>query len=156
MFEMLERGIININVNGQMRTVITRPTDTLLHILREELGLTGAKAGCINGDCGTCTVIVDGWPIKSCLMLAVEAIGKEITTIEGLDNAPTQKAFLEKWGFQCGYCTSGFIMACHALAKIHPNADKNAINNWLQSNYCRCTGYEEIKEAITEILSSTQ
>lgn len=112
MFQMLEQGLISLHINGQSRTVMSRPTDTLLYILREQLGLTGAKPGCINGDCGTCTVNVDGWPIKSCLMLAVEAVGHEIITIEGLDNATAQKAFIEKWGFQCGYCTSGFIMAC--------------------------------------------
>ncbi len=98
-----------LNINGEEREVIAKPSDTLLYTLRNELGLTGAKPGCENGDCGACTILVDDWPIKSCLMLTVEAIGKKITTIEGLKNAPIQKAFVENWGgFQCGYCTSGF------------------------------------------------
>ena len=103
--------------------------------------------------CKTCTVLVDGWPIKSCLMLTAEAIGKQITTVEGLKNAPIQKAFIEKFGFQCGYCTSGFLMACHALAMIHPNPPDILIDDWLQSNICRCTSYEEIGNAIRSVLS---
>lgn len=120
--------------------------------LRGQLGLTGAKPGCENGDCGTCTVLVDGWPVKSCLMLAVEAIGHKITTIEGLKDTPIQKAFIEKWAFQCGYCTPGFIMNCYALSRIHPDASDEIIQEWLQSNLCRCTGYEEIKEAVKSVL----
>jgi len=87
-------------------------------------------------------------------MLAVEAIGHEVTTVEGLKNAPIQEAFIQNWGFQCGYCTSGFLMVCHALAKHHPDADDTVIEQWLQSNLCRCTGYGEIKDAIKSILSS--
>src|SRR5699024_2073553 len=100
-------GNIELEINGEKRMVTVRAADTLLHILRKQLGLTGAKPGCENGDCGACTVLVDGWPIKSCLMLAVEGIGHSITTIEGLKDAPMQKAFFENWGFQCGFCTSG-------------------------------------------------
>lgn len=156
MFEMLEKGTIDINVNKQKYTVYVRPSDTLLYALREQLGLTGAKPGCENGDCGACTVLVDGWPVKSCLMLAVEAIGHEITTIEGLMQAPLQKAFVDKWAFQCGYCTSGFIMNGHALVNLHPDADEYLIEEWLQSNICRCTGYEEIKDAIQTVLTSNR
>ncbi|MEW8973038.1 MAG: (2Fe-2S)-binding protein [Tissierellaceae bacterium] len=143
---------ITLNVNGEEREVIVRPSDTLLFTLRKELGLTGAKPGCENGDCGSCTVLVDDWPIKSCLMLTVEAIGKKILTVEGLKDAPIQRAFVEKFGFQCGYCTSGFLMVCHALSKIHPDADDAVIEDWLQSNICRCTGYQEIGEAIKSVL----
>lgn len=143
---------ITLNVNGEEREVIVRPSDTLLFTLRKELGLTGAKPGCENGDCGSCTVLVDDWPIKSCLMLTVEAIGKRILTVEGLKDAPIQRAFVEKFGFQCGYCTSGFLMVCHALSKIHPDADDAVIEDWLQSNICRCTGYQEIGEAIKSVL----
>lgn len=145
---------IELDVNGEKRQVIVRPADTLLYILREQLGLTGAKPGCENGDCGSCTVIIDGWPIKSCIMLAVEAIGRKIITIEGLKDAPIQKAFVENFGFQCGYCTPGFLMVCHALANKHADADDDTIEEWLQSNICRCTSYEEIEAAIKAIISN--
>jgi aerobic carbon-monoxide dehydrogenase small subunit len=141
-----------MNVNNEERNVIVRHADTLLYVIRE-LGLTGAKPGCENGDCGTCTILVDGLPIKSCLMLAVECIGRKITTIEGLKNTPIQKAFLEKFGFQCGYCTPGFIMNCHALVGTHPDANDQIIEEWLQSNICRCTGYEEIRQAVKMALN---
>jgi aerobic-type carbon monoxide dehydrogenase small subunit (CoxS/CutS family) len=152
MLQILAESLIELTVNGEKRKVRARPADTLLHVLRTGLGLTGAKPGCENGDCGACTVLVDGWPIKSCLTLAVEAIGHEVTTVEGLHNAPAQIAFLEKWGFQCGYCTSGFLMVVHALANIHPDATDEVLVDWLQSNLCRCTGYEEIENAVKSIL----
>lgn len=152
MIEILKSTVLNLSINGENREVTVKPSDTLLHTLRHELGLTGVKPGCENGDCGACTVLVDNWPIKSCLMLTVESIGKSILTVEGLKNAPIQKAFVENWGFQCGYCTSGFLMVCHALSKIHPDANKEEIEDWLQSNLCRCTGYDEIEEAIKSIM----
>jgi aerobic-type carbon monoxide dehydrogenase small subunit (CoxS/CutS family) len=145
--------LMEIYINNEIKSVMVKPSDTLLHVIREQLGLTGSKPGCENGDCGACTVLVDGWPVKSCLMLAVEAIGHKITTIEGLKDTPIQKAFIEKWAFQCGYCTSGFIMNCHALSIIHPQANDEMIQEWLQSNICRCTSYEEIKEAVKSVLS---
>ena len=145
--------VIKLNVNNDEVSVRIKPSYTLLHVLREELGLTGAKPGCENGDCGSCTVLVDGWPIKSCLMLAAEAVGHSIITVEGLKNAPIQKAFVENWGFQCGYCTSGFLMVCHALKNIHPDANDYVISEWLDSNLCRCTGYDEIKNAVKALLS---
>ena len=92
--------------------------------------------------------------MKSCLMLSVEAVGREITTIEGLNDTPTQQAFLQHWAFQCGYCTPGFIMNCHALVMNKPEADDLTIENWLQSNICRCTGYQEIKEAVHAVFAS--
>lgn len=156
MLQVTQKSLIELNVNGEKRTVAVRPSDTLLYALREELGLTGAKSGCDNGDCGTCTVIVDGIPIKSCIMLAVEAIGHEITTVEGLRNAPIQNAFLETFAYQCGFCTPGFIMNCHALTTNHPNADDEMIHEWLESNLCRCTGYEEIKDAVKIVLKNSQ
>lgn len=152
MLEILNSIVITLNINGEDRKVVAKPSDILLYTLRNEFGLTGAKPGCENGDCGACTVLVDDWPIKSCLMLTVEAIGKKIVTVEGLKDAPIQKAFVEEYGFQCGYCTSGFLMACHSLSKIHPDADDTVIQEWLQSNICRCTGYEEISIAIKSIL----
>lgn len=154
MLEVLNKQLINLNINGEERTVVVRPADTLLHILRDELNLQGTKSGCDNGDCGTCTVTVDGYPMKACLMLAVEAIGHEITTVEGLKESPIQTAFLHEFAYQCGYCTPGFIMNCHALTKLHPDADDELIEEWLESNLCRCTGYEEIKEAVKYVLNT--
>lgn len=154
MIKISEASIIELEVNGEKRKVVAEPSDTLLYTLRTELNLTGAKPGCENGDCGACTVIVDGWPVKSCLVLTVEMTGHKITTVEGLDNAPIQRAFVEKWGFQCGFCTSGFLMVCHALASQHPYADEYVTEEWLQSNLCRCTSYQEIKEAVRSILST--
>lgn len=156
MLTIPNKTLIDLQINGEKRTVVTRPADTLLDILRQQLGLTGAKPGCENGDCGACTVLVDGWPVKSCLMLAVEAIGHQVTTVEGLTNTPTQRAFLDKWAFQCGFCTPGFIMVCHALSRIHPDAGDEIIEEWLQSNLCRCTSYEEIRSAVKSVLAEDQ
>ena len=152
MISYIETSKIELNINGEKRKLIIRPADTLLRVLREHLGLTGAKAGCENGDCGTCTVLLDGLPVKSCIMLAVEAIGHKVTTIEGLKEEPIQKAFIDKWSFQCGYCTPGFIMNCYGLITIYPDADDETIEEWLQSNICRCTSYEEIREAVKSVL----
>lgn len=154
MLEILGSAVITLNINGENRSVVAKPSDILLYTLRNEFGLTGAKPGCENGDCGACTVIIDSWPVKSCLMLTVEAIGKKIITVEGLKEAPIQKTFVESFGFQCGYCTSGFLMVCHSLSKIHPDADDSVIQEWLQSNICRCTGYQEIEHAIKSILNN--
>lgn len=153
MYSLKEKSVIQLNINNEFKDVVVSPSDILLETLRSQLGLTGAKPGCENGDCGACTVLIDSWPIKSCLMLTVEAIGKQITTVEGLKNAPIQRAFIEKFGFQCGYCTSGFLMVCHALATIHPNPPDILMDDWLQSNICRCTSYEEIGNAIRAVLS---
>jgi len=152
MFKIEGKSIISLNVNGEKKDVMIDPSDILLNVLRYQLGLTGAKPGCENGDCGTCTVLLDGWPVKSCLMLAVEAVGHQITTVEGLDNAPIQKLFVENWAFQCGYCTSGFLMVCHALSNLHPDADEYVMEEWLEANICRCTSYEEIRNAANAVL----
>ena len=154
MIKFTEKTVLNLNVNGKNVDVLVRPADTLLYTLRNELGLTGAKPGCENGDCGSCTVLIDDWPIKSCLMLTVESIGKKITTIEGLKDAPIQKALVENFGFQCGFCTSGFLMVCHSLSQLKPKASDHTIQEWLQSNICRCTGYEEIQTAIKSIINN--
>jgi aerobic-type carbon monoxide dehydrogenase small subunit (CoxS/CutS family) len=156
MYSMKKKSIVRLNVNDEVREAVIRPSDILLNTLRDQLGLTGAKPGCENGDCGACTVLIDGWPIKSCLMLTAEAAGKRITTVEGLKNTPIQKAFIEKFAFQCGYCTSGFLMVCHALATIHPAPPDAVIDEWLQSNICRCTSYEEIGNAVRDVLSGTK
>lgn len=146
--------LLDLVVNGHSRNIVARPADTLLYVLREQVGLTGAKPGCENGDCGACTVLVDGRPVNACLMLAVEAVGRQITTIEGLTDTPVQKAFVTNCAIQCGYCTSGFILNCHALTNTHPDADDQQIEEWVESNLCRCTGYEEIKAAVKSVLDS--
>jgi aerobic carbon-monoxide dehydrogenase small subunit len=141
---------VELSVNGEKRQVVIRPSDTLLRVLREKLGLTGAKPGCENGDCGACTVLLDAVPVKSCLVLAIEALGKEITTIEGLKDTAIQQAFLAEGGFQCGYCTSGFLVNAYALLEKNPEANDDTAREWLQSNLCRCTGYEGISKSITK------
>lgn len=144
------KTVITLKVNGQEYELAVRPSDLLLDVLREQLGLTSPKAGCKNGDCGTCTVVFDGIPIKSCLMLAVEAENHEILTVEGLKGIdPVQKAFVKANAFQCGYCTSGFLMVCYALRQKYKELpDEYIIEHWLQSNLCRCTSYQEIRNAV--------
>lgn len=139
---------LTLNVNDEARKVTVVPADTLGRVLRERLGLTGTKLGCEHGDCGACTVHVDGVPIKSCITLAVDVAERAITTIEGLRDSPVQRGFRVEYGFQCGFCTSGFIMNGHALVRAHPQADSATDRQWLQSNICRCTGYEGIQKAI--------
>jgi carbon-monoxide dehydrogenase small subunit len=141
---------ITLNVNGEARSLTVRPADTLLRVLREKLGLTGPRFGCENGDCWACTVLIDGEPLKSCLVLAVEVEGHkhEITTIEGLADTPIQEAFLSEAGFQCGYCTPGFLLAAHALLRRHPQPTDEQIRVALAGNLCRCTGYEGIEQAV--------
>ncbi|WP_372631418.1 (2Fe-2S)-binding protein [Cohnella sp.] len=144
---------IRLEVNGEVRSIYVRSSDTLLHALRDKLGLTGAKPGCLNGDCGTCTIDADGMPMKSCLMLAVEAQGLKITTVEGLAYSSLQAEFVDKFAFQCGYCTPGFIMNANALIRKHPDADDATITEWLESNICRCTGYKEIEDAVKSAMA---
>lgn len=147
------KTIITLKVNGQEYELAVRPSDLLLDILREQLGLTSAKPGCKNGDCGACTIVFDGLPIKSCLMLAVEAENHDILTLEGLNGTdPVQKAFVSANAFQCGYCTSGFLMVCYALRQQYPHLpEEYVIEDWLQSNLCRCTSYQEIRNAIKKM-----
>ena len=155
MLKLSGKSIISLTVNNRVYEVAIRPADILVDVLRRQLGLTGTKVSCENGDCGACTVLVDGWPIKSCLMLAVEAIGHSITTIEGLTNTPIQIAFAHCQAYQCGFCTPGFIMVCHSLLLNHPNPDDFTIESWLQSNLCRCTSYQEIKQAVRNAIESS-
>lgn len=141
---------VTIDVNGEERSVHVRPADTLLRVLREKMGLTGAKPGCENGDCGACTILLNGVPVKSCLVLAVEADGRTVTTVEGLENTAIQQAFMEEGGFQCGYCTSGFLVNAYALLEKHPDVTGEHDREWLESNLCRCTGYEGISRSIAK------
>lgn len=143
-----EYAVIDLQVNGEPHKVVVRPADTLLRVLREKLGLTGPKPGCENGDCGACTVLVNGKPVKSCLVLAVEVEGDEITTVEGLHNTSIQRAFMAYEGFQCGFCTPGFIVNAYALLEAHPDPTEEQIEDWLSANLCRCTGYEGIRRAV--------
>lgn len=146
---------ITLNVNDEERKVVVRPADTLLRVLRENLGLRGSKLGCENGDCGACTVLVNGQPVKSCMMLAVEVAGENIRTIEGLTATATQDAFLKEAGFQCGFCTPGFLLNTHALLESDPNPNDDTIRIWLESNLCRCTGYEGIERAVKSAIQNT-
>jgi carbon-monoxide dehydrogenase small subunit len=147
------KTVITLTINGELHELAVRPSDLLLDVLREQLGLTAAKPGCKNGDCGACTVAIDGWPAKSCLVLAAEAEGHTILTVEGLNGtAAIQKAFVDDNAFQCGYCTSGFLMVCHALQMQHPTMpEEYVIEEWLQSNLCRCTSYQEIRKAVQDM-----
>ncbi|MCJ8007402.1 (2Fe-2S)-binding protein [Lederbergia wuyishanensis] len=144
---------IDLEINGEMKHMEVRAGETLLSLLRNKLSLTGAKPGCLNGDCGACTVMVDNLPFKSCIMLAIEAAGHKVTTIEGLRDTPIQQNFIRHFAFQCGYCTPGFIMNCQSLIINHPNPSKETVKGWLSSNICRCTSYQEIEEAIWATLN---
>ena len=144
---------IPLEVNGEIYTVDIRASYTLLYVLRKHLSFTGAKPGCLNGDCGACTVMINEIPYKSCIYLAVEAVGAKITTIEGLLNTSIQNAFIEHFAFQCGYCTPGFIMNIHALIEKHPNPTDPVIKEWLSSNICRCTSYKEIEDAVKSVIN---
>jgi len=139
-------------LNGRPIEVETHPGRRLLDLLREDLGLIGVKEGCGEGECGACTVLVDGKPRLSCLTAAIQVEGKEILTIEGLrENGelhPIQRAFVEAAGVQCGFCTPGFIMATYALLKEKPDPSPDEVRAWLSGNLCRCTGYQQIVEAV--------
>jgi aerobic-type carbon monoxide dehydrogenase small subunit (CoxS/CutS family) len=139
-------------VNGVEHEVVNPGLAPLLHVLREDLGITSPKAGCLQGSCGTCTVLVDGEPRRSCLLPAAAVDGAEITTVEGIGTpdhlAPVQAAFHEHYASQCGFCTPGFLLATHALIGRSPKADRREIENALAGHTCRCTGYVKILEAV--------
>lgn|SRR5574341_629640 len=151
--DMTENGRpLVLNVNGTAHQLSARPDRTLLSVLRDELGLGGAREGCGIGMCGACTVLLDGRPISSCLMLATQAEGQAITTIEGLADGdrlhPVQQAFIDHAGFQCAYCTPGFILTTIALLEEHPQADVQTVREYLSGNLCRCGSYVNILEAV--------
>jgi carbon-monoxide dehydrogenase small subunit len=143
---------ISITVNGRVYTHQVEPRLLLVHYLRDVLGLTGTNIGCDTSQCGTCTVLMDGMAVKSCTVLAAQADGSEIKTIEGLATDgqlhPLQEAFWEKHGLQCGYCTPGMIMTAYDLLRRNPNPSEGEIRHGLEGNYCRCTGYQNIVAAI--------
>jgi aerobic carbon-monoxide dehydrogenase small subunit len=145
---------IKITVNGRPYELSVKPWATLLEILREDLGFTGTKEGCGVGECGACTVIMNGKTVNACLVLAPEADGKEITTIEGLSGGekldPVQEAFFEIGGLQCGFCTPGMIISTKALLSEKPEPTDQEIRKGLEGNFCRCTGYTKILESVRE------
>jgi len=143
---------IEFTINGKKRKFFVNPNDLLINIIRNDLFLTGSKYGCGIGECGACTVLLNGEPVLSCLTLAVTVNGKEITTIEGLARGdelhPMQKAFLKNGAVQCGFCTPGMILTATALLKENPNATEDEIRDYMRGNLCRCTGYIQIVKAI--------
>jgi carbon-monoxide dehydrogenase small subunit len=146
---------IKLNVNGKQLRVPVKPTDTLVDVLRDTLGLTGTKKSCGEGDCGVCTVVVDGKAIHSCLTLAMDVQGRTITTIEGLEREDgtlhsLQEAFVENGAIQCGFCTPGMIMSAKALLDEVPNPAEEEVRQALSGNLCRCTGYVKIIQAVLE------
>ena len=148
----MTKELLQLRVNGEPHTVAAEPHHTLLEVLREELALPGTKHGCELGECGTCTVLVDGKPVLSCLTLPVECEGREITTVEGLSAGaalhPLQQAFAELGSAQCGYCIPGFLLSAAALLRERPHPSRTEIAEATAGNLCRCTGYLKIFEAI--------
>jgi aerobic-type carbon monoxide dehydrogenase small subunit (CoxS/CutS family) len=144
--------IVRLTVNGRAREALTEPRKTLVDFLRDDLRLTGTHVGCEHGVCGACTVIVDGVTVRSCLMLAVQARGADVTTIEGLEHDgklhPLQEAFRESFSFQCGFCTPGFVMTVLALLEEGGEWDETELREHLSGNLCRCTGYQSIVEGV--------
>lgn len=150
---------ITLTVNGVQRSADVDPRTLLVHFLREDLDLTGTKIGCDTSQCGACTVHLNGKALKSCTMLAVQADGGDVTTIEGLaienDHHPMQTSFWENHGLQCGYCTPGMIMATTAFVEANPNASEDDIRHNLEGNICRCTGYHNIVKAVKQVVDAT-
>jgi carbon-monoxide dehydrogenase small subunit len=145
---------VQAQVNGEAVEFLCEPRQSLLEVLREELGLTGSKEGCNNGNCGACSVILDGVLVNSCLVLAVEVQGKTITTIEGIATPeglhPLQQKFVEHTALQCGICTPGLIVAAKALLDRNPKPTEHQVRHWLAGNLCRCTGYDKIVRAVLD------
>ncbi len=143
---------VTLAINGSSRTVQVEPRALLVHVLRDELNLTGTHIGCDTSQCGACTVLIDGKAVKSCTVLAVQAEGQQVTTIEGLGSVdalhPLQQAFWDKHGLQCGFCTPGMIMTAVDLLASQPDPSEEEIRHAIEGNYCRCTGYQNIVSAI--------
>ena len=150
----MSKLLVSTTVNGDLRQFLCDPDTTLLDALREEMDLTGSKEGCGSGDCGACTVVLDGKMVCSCLVLAPEAEGRLVGTIEGVAEGgqlhPVQRKFLEHGALQCGFCTPGFIVASKALLDRNPNPSETEVRYWLAGNLCRCTGYDKIVRAVMD------
>ena len=151
---------VQSNINGEDTDFLCEPRQSLLEVLRDVLSLTGTKEGCNDGNCGACTVMMDGRIVDSCCILGVEAQGKQISTIEGVASVdglhPIQQAFLENASLQCGICTPGFIVAAKALLEREPNPTEQRIRHWLAGNLCRCTGYDKIVRAVLDASEKMQ
>lgn len=155
------KHIATFNINGKQRETIIEPHMLLVDVIREKLGLTGTKRACAAGNCGACTVLVDGEPVCSCLTLAVLVDGKQITTVEGLKRPdgtlhPLQTAFINHCAAQCGYCTSGMLMTASALLAANPRPTRDDVKHGLSGNVCRCTGYIKIVDAVYDAARSMQ
>ena len=148
------KKIIRVTINGRLYEEEVEPRILLAHFLRETIGLTGTHVGCVIGECGACSIMLDGKVVKSCLQLAVQVDGREITTIEGLAHDgelnSVQEAFVKNYAFQCGYCTPGMVMTSHALLRQNPNPSEEEIRKALAGNLCMCTGYVQIVDAVKE------
>jgi carbon-monoxide dehydrogenase small subunit len=146
------KRVMSLTVNGVRRELAVEPHRTLLELLRSELGLTGAKQGCAEGDCGACVVLLDGLPVNSCLVLAMEAAGRDVLTIEGVASGgelhPLQQAFVDVGAVQCGYCTPGMVLVAKALLDANPAPTERQVRRAISGNLCRCTGYQKIVEAV--------
>lgn len=157
---MSSKVIVETTLNGQPQTFLCEPRQSLLEVLRDGLMLTGAKEGCNNGNCGACNVILDGVLVNSCLVLAVEANGATITTVEGLATGgklhPLQQKFLEHAALQCGICTPGFLVSSKALLDKNPDPTEEEVRLWLSGNLCRCTGYDKIIRAVLDAADSIE
>ena len=151
---------VHTTINGEERDFLCEPRQSLLEVLRDTLNLTGTKEGCNDGNCGACTITIDGRLVTACLVLGVEAEGHKITTIEGIalgnELHPIQKAFLENAALQCGICTPGFIVATKALLDAEPNPSEDRIRFFLSNNLCRCTGYDKIIQAVQQAAKEMQ
>ncbi len=156
----MSKRIVNATINGEVAEFLVEPYETLLEALRNDLGMTGSKEGCGNGNCGACNVIMNGQLVNSCCVLGVEANGATITTIEGVAQGdhlhPIQQKFLEDAALQCGICTPGFIVAAKQLLETEPNADEARIRHYLAGNLCRCTGYDKIVRAVIDARDAMQ
>jgi carbon-monoxide dehydrogenase small subunit len=149
------KRLIRLTVNGEVHEAMVEPWRTLLEVIRDDIGLTGAKEACSTGECSACTVLVNGKPVNSCLVLAVETNGKEILTIEGLSQGnklhPLQDAFIRHGAIQCGFCTPGMLLSAKALLDDNPKPTEEEVRQAISGNLCRCTGYNKIVEAILEV-----
>lgn len=149
------KQLIRLTINHTVYELAVHPNLTLVDLLRDELGLTGTKKGCGLGECGACTVLLDGRPVNSCILLAVEAHGRDVLTIEGLGSEtgldPIQQAFVDKGAIQCGFCTSGMVLSAKGLLDTHPDPSEQEIREAISGNLCRCTGYQKIVEAIQSV-----
>jgi aerobic carbon-monoxide dehydrogenase small subunit len=155
---MAKKTVVETTLNGEEISILCEPRQTLLEVLRDDLGLTGTKEGCSNGNCGACNVILDGVLVNSCLVLAVETQGCAVETIEGMAGPeglhPLQEKFLEHAALQCGICTPGFLLSAKSLLEHNPHPSEKEVRFWLAGNLCRCTGYDKIVRAVLDVANS--